>query len=248
MTDRFMDPAALERSLAGLRDASQENGLMRALEQLIFATRELFGATGAGLMMLDGESALSPVVATDEPGHVLEVRQQEDGHGPCVDSLTYGHVINTPDLAADDRWPELLPELPERGVRAILGVPIHAASVPVGTLNVYRDDPGEWDQSEVTALESYARLVESLLDTALQARNRGELAEQLQHALDHRVVIERAVGVIMARQNLNAVDAFNELRKAARGAERRVADVAIDVLAKLPTAAGGGATASEPTP
>jgi GAF domain-containing protein len=233
-SDRFIDPTALERSLATLRKRSAEDGLMRALEQVIAATRELFGASGAGLMMVDDQSALAAVAATNEPGRLLEIRQQEIGHGPCVDSLTFDQVVTTADLAVEDRWPELVPELPEQGVRAILGVPIHVDNVPVGSLNVYRDQPGEWDPSEVTALEAYARLIESLLATALQARHRGELAQQLQHALNHRVVIERAIGVIMARKNLGPVDAFNQLRRTARSSERKVGDVAADLLAQLP--------------
>jgi GAF domain-containing protein len=232
--DRLIDQASLERSLALLREDPAEDGLMRALKHLIAATRDLFGASGAGLMMIDDQSALSAVAATDEPGHLLEIRQQKIGHGPCVDSLTFDQVVTTADLAADDRWPELVPELPERGVRAILGVPIHADNVPVGSLNVYRDQPGEWHPSEVTALEAYARLVESLLATALQAHERGQLVEQLQHALDHRVVIERAIGVTMARHNLGPVDAFNQLRHRARSSERKVADVAAELLAQLP--------------
>jgi GAF domain-containing protein len=234
-TDRFIEPVALERSLASLRERSAEDGLMRALEQVIAATRDLFGAAGAGLMMIDDQSALNAVAATDEAGRLLEIRQQEIGHGPCVDSLTLDQVVSTADLAVDDRWPQLLPELPDRGVRAVLGVPLHANNVAVGSLNVYRNHPGEWDTSEVTALEAYGRLVESLLATALQAHDRGQLAEQLQHALDHRVVIERAIGVVMGRENLGPVDAFNQLRRTARSSERKVADVAAELLAELPT-------------
>lgn len=208
---------------------------MDALQQVLAATRELFGASGAGLMMINDQSVLSAVAATDEPGHLLEVRQQEIGHGPCVDSLTLDRVVTTADLASDDRWPGLTPELPDRGVRAVLGVPVHADQVPIGSLNVYRDQPGEWDPSEIAALEAYSGLIESLLVTALQAHHRGELAEQLQHALNHRVMIERAVGVIMGRQDLGAVAAFNQLRSAARNSERKISDIAAEILAEIPT-------------
>jgi hypothetical protein len=93
--DRFIEPVALERSLASLRERSAEDGLMRALEQVIAATRDLFEAAGAGLMTIDDQSALKAVAETDEPGRLLEIRQQEIGHGPCVDSLTLDQVIST---------------------------------------------------------------------------------------------------------------------------------------------------------
>jgi GAF domain-containing protein len=184
-------------------------------------------------MMVDEEVGLCPVVATDEPGRLLETRQEQSGHGPCVDALTLDRIIATADLGTDDRWPMLGAELAAAGVRAVLGVPIHAGGVPVGSLNVYYDRPGEWHESGRSALAAYAGLIDSLLLTALQAREKEQLADQLQHALDNRVVIERGVGVVMARERIDAVSAFNRLRKSARSTERKVVDVAAELLAEI---------------
>ncbi|HEY6525552.1 MAG TPA: GAF and ANTAR domain-containing protein [Solirubrobacteraceae bacterium] len=229
----FIDPAALDRSLAALRDQPPEAGLMASLEQVMNATRQLFEASGCGIMLIDDTSVLAAVAATDEPSRLLEVLQEQVGHGPCVDALTFDQTVIASDLADDERWPEL-DELPPAGVRAVLGVPLHADRVPVGSLNVYRDRPHDWTESEVAALTAYSSLVEGVLRTALHARERERLAEQLQHALDHRVVIERAVGVVMGRQHINAVAAFNQLRQRARNAQRTVADVAEELLAEIP--------------
>ncbi|HEX3975238.1 MAG TPA: GAF and ANTAR domain-containing protein [Solirubrobacteraceae bacterium] len=229
----FIDPAALDRSLEALRDSPAERGLTAALERVMDATRQLFGATGCGIMLIDDSSALAVVAATDEPGRLLGVLQQQVGHGPCVDALTFDRTVSAGDLAADERWPALS-ELPGAGVRAVLGVPLHVDRVPVGSLNVYRDRPHDWTESEVAALIGYSSLIEGVLQTALHARERERLAEQLQHALDHRVVIERAVGVVMGRQNINAVAAFNQLRHRARSAQRPVVDVAAELLAEIP--------------
>jgi GAF domain-containing protein len=229
----FIDPTALDRSLTALRERPTDGGLMAALEQVMAATRQLFDATGAGVMLIDDRSVLAAVAATDQAGRRLEVLQEEVGHGPCVDALTFDRIVTANDLAGDERWPALR-ELPDAGVCAVLGVPLHADHVPVGSLNVYRDRPHEWTDSEVAALTGYSALVEGVLQTALHARQRERLAEQLQHALDHRVVIERAVGVIMGRQNINAVAAFNQLRRQARSAQRAVAEVAAELLAEIP--------------
>jgi AmiR/NasT family two-component response regulator len=104
----------------------------------------------------------------------------------------------------------------------------------VGSLNVYRNQPSEWSAEETDALQAYATVIEGLLHAALQVRERDELAEQLQHALDHRVVIERAVGVTMGRDRIDAVAAFNKLRETARSSGRKVADVATELLAQIP--------------
>jgi GAF domain-containing protein len=230
----FIDTDALDRSLALLRARQSEPGLMHALENVLAASRELFGAAGGGIMLVNDESALSAVAATDEAGRRLEVLQQKVGHGPCVDALTFDRIVTSTDLAADDRWPMLLPELPDAGVRAVLGVPLHVERVPVGSLNVYRDRPHVWGESELSALKAYASLVEGQLGTALHAREHEQLAEQLQHALNHRVVIERAVGVTMGRENTDAVTAFNILRRRARSSQRKVADVASELLGEIP--------------
>jgi GAF domain-containing protein len=175
--DRFIDPAVLERSLSALREQTVREGLMDALQQVLGTTCQLFSASGAGFMMLDEGSALCAVAATDAAGRLLEERQEQVGHGPCVDSVTLDQVVTTDDLAADDRWPDLLPELPEAGVRSVLGVPIRTHGVALASLNVYRDEPHAWDGGEIAALESYATVLEGLLRTALQSEKHERLAE-----------------------------------------------------------------------
>jgi GAF domain-containing protein len=234
MADRgHIDPAALDRSLSRLRPSTSGDGLMDALQQVLQATCQLFSATGAGFMMLDDSSLLCSVAATDDPGRLLEERQEQSGRGPCVDTVAFDRITATADLSADDRWPELLPELPQGGVRAVLGIPIRADGVVVGALNVYCHHPHEWDASDADALTAFGNVIEGLLRTALHARQREVLAQQLQHALDHRIVIERAVGVIMGRDRVDAVTAYNQLRDHARSTQRKVADVAAELLDEI---------------
>ena len=232
-TNPSIDPAALAHSLSALRDRSLDDGLVGALDHVITAACQLFSASGAGIMLTNDSSVLTGVAATDEPGWHLELGQERVGEGPCVDALTFDRIMTTVDLQADERWPALLRELPDQTVRAVLGVPLHVDMISVGSLNVYRDHPTEWDVSEAAALEAYAQLIEGLLRSALRAHQHEQLVEQLQHALDHRVVIERAVGVIMGRENIDAVAAFNRLRHQARSAERKVSEVAADLLAEI---------------
>jgi GAF domain-containing protein len=232
-TEGFIDGAALARSLSALREHGSEGQLIDALQQVLGATCELFSASGAGLMLLDESAALCSVAATDEAGRKLEERQEQVGHGPCVEAVVLDQVTETSDLAEDERWPQLGPELPAAGVRAVLGVPVRLNGVAVGALNVYRDQPHDWDRSEITALTSYGGLIEGVLRTALQAHQRTQLAEQLQHALDNRVVIERAVGVIMEREQTDPVTAFNQLRSRARSSERKIVDLAEELLQSI---------------
>lgn len=231
--ESFIDGLALERSLSALRAHGSDGRMIDALQQVLGSTCELFSASGAGLMLVDESTALCSVAATDEPGRILEERQEQVGHGPCVDALVLDQITQTADLGEDERWPQLGVELPRVGVRAVLGVPIRLNGVAVGALNVYRHQPHVWDKSEIAALTSYGGLIEGVLLTALQAHQRNQLAEQLQHALDNRVVIDRAVGVIMARERVDPVTALNRLRTRARSTERKIVDVAEELLASI---------------
>jgi GAF domain-containing protein len=142
-----------------------------------------------------------------------------------------GRAVRTDDLREDVRWPRLATRLATSGVRAVLGVPTRIAGAPVGSLNVYRTEPYDWDEHDVSAMEAYNRIVEGVLAAAVAARRNERIVEQLQEALDRRVPIERAVGMLMGRNGLDAVAAFAALRGAARAGRRRVADVAEDLLA-----------------
>lgn len=234
-----ISPAAPDRGLSGAGGSASDDRLVDQLQQVLTATHQLFSASGAGFMMLDDSSMLSSVAATDEPGRVLEECQQQTGHGPCVEAVTLDRITVTSDLAGDDRWPQLLPTVPDAGVRAILGIPIRTNGVAVGALNVYRDRPHDWTQGEVDALASYGTLIEGILQTALQSRNHELLAQQLQKALDNRVLIERAVGIVMGRDRVDAVTAFNQLRHLARGSQRKVADVAAALVDEVSSGTGG---------
>ena len=109
--------------------------------------------------------------------------------------------------------------------------------ITVGTLDVYKDHPADWDESEHTALTRYSNIVGMILGSALSAHEATELAGQLQYALDYRVVIERGVGYLMARDDVDAVTAFNRLRRAARNTQTKIGDVATQLLetGRLPT-------------
>jgi AmiR/NasT family two-component response regulator len=100
-------------------------------------------------------------------------------------------------------------------------------------LNVYCDQPEQWDSSDIQALRAYADLIEEILAASLAARQQSALADQLRFALEYRVVIERAIGYLMAAHHLDAVTAFNTLRKRSRDTHRRVADIAAEILGDI---------------
>jgi ANTAR domain len=108
----------------------------------------------------------------------------------------------------------------ELQIRSGLSVPVQLGGGPIGTLDVYAATPGGWDATEISALQTYAGLVATLLGTAAKAERRGRLATQLQVALDARVLIEQVKSALMDREQLDDQQAFIELRRATRSSRR----------------------------
>jgi GAF domain-containing protein len=224
-----IDEQALQASLQRLRAAAAASDVMTVMHRAVDSVNEVFGYSGAGIMFVTDSGYLSYVAASDEAGRQLEEAQAAAGEGPCYESYVYAREVASPDLQADDRWPNLPAHL-SGGIRAVAGIPIMLSGSPVGTLNTYHDEPTEWDDSDIAALRAYTNLISEAVGTALAAEDHSALASQLQYALDYRIVIERAVGYLMAAHRLDATTAFDVLRKRARDSRRHIADIAAEVL------------------
>ena len=226
------DDGEVQRETKRLADLDVERvGLTTALREVIDAIPEVFGVDGAGLMVIDEGIALQEVASSDEPGRTLELLQQELGEGPCAQTLVEDMVVLTEDVTADTRWPILAARMAGVGVRAVLGVPTHLAGGAVAALNVYRSEPYRWTEADVEAIQKYNGVLERLIALAVVTEQQDEVVRQLQAALESRVVIERATGLLMGRNGIEAMEAFDRLRREARSARVRVYDLALEVLA-----------------
>ena len=254
----MIDPAVLAASIERLESAAARDrdrygptDPVELVELVVRSADALFALSGAGLMCVDPDDALRYVAASDDVIRALESAQEQLGEGPCLDSLVLDEVVRTTDLTTDPRYRAVGAVVGPLGVRAVLGVPVRVAGAPVATINVYLDRPHDWRDDEVEALSAYARLLGTMLTTLVSARHSDSLAAQLQYALDNRVVIERAIGFLMASRRVDAVVAFDLLRRAARSSRRKVAEIAADLLDGHPlprTAARPAAAAAHSSP
>jgi GAF domain-containing protein len=237
-----VDQEAFARSMRAMRklDAATE-GLVKALQHVSDAAKELFVVHGAGLMLLDEDGALRWVSVSDDGGRALEEAQQELEQGPSMDALELEGAVSTTDLLNDGRWPRLAQLLAEHKVRAVLSTPVRLRGHLTGTLNLLANTQRDWDDQDHDAAEAYAGVVGHLLDTAMEA----ERAEQLQHALGARILVEQAKGVLMERENLAPREAFERMRQLARSSRRRITEVAEEVLASATDTADAGEIAAE---
>lgn len=230
-----MSAAALRASIDSLTDAgliATDHDLDRSIDAVVNAAVVLFETTGAGLMLVDDSQVLHYVSASDERAASLEEIQERLGEGPCVDSLVNDEVVRCRDIATDTRWPAVSAAMQPLGLHAILGLPVRVSGAAVGSLNVYHDAARDWDDDDVNAVAAFGRVIEELIGHALLARQTSHIAAQLSYALENRVDIERAVGVLMAQHQLSAVRAFDLLRRQARSNRTKVSEVARQLLSE----------------
>jgi GAF domain-containing protein len=157
---------------------------------------------------------------SDPLAQTLEDNQEAFAAGPCLQAFTSGQPAIIHDATLEPHWGEITLAFVELQVRSGLSVPVELGGGPIGTLDVYAAAPGGWDATEVSALQTYAGLVATLLGAAATAQRSGRLAEQLQVALDTRILIDRAKGALMDRERLDGQQAFVDLPRAVRSFRR----------------------------
>ncbi len=218
------------RGLDSLRYGATD--LPAALRKIVATTHDLFAVDGASLMLIDSELVLRNAASSDDRLDHLERLQVNHGDGPCITAYERKELVSSDDLADERRWGAFTGEAVEVGLRALLVSPIPYASDAVGVVAVFSATPHAWTPEGELALMAFTDLAALAITSTIQSEQRGEVTSQLQRALDARVVIEQAKGIVMARDGLSARQAFERLRADARGSRRRLVDVAGDIVAE----------------
>ena len=201
-----------------------------ALDQVVASADALFGVDGTVLMLVDRGQVLRNLAVSDPRAALLEELQAEHEEGPCVDAFDDKEPVAADDLSREDRWPAFSPDAARRDLLAVLASPIPYSEQAVGVVAVFATEPHPWTGAEREAIVAFTELVALLILNAMEATERGRLAAELQVALDSRVVIEQAKGVLVGRHGLTTRQAFERLRRAARDQRRPLAEVSRAVV------------------
>ncbi len=217
--------------------------LMEFLHMLTERCVELLEVDAAGLLLADGRGALQLVAASTEQARLAELFQIQNDEGPCLDSYRTGVPVIARDIAAPDavaRWPRFAVAAAAMGFANVHAIPMRLREQIIGTLNLFGSAPDGLD-AEV------ARAARALVDVAtigiLQeraAREQELVAGQLQSALNSRVVIEQAKGILAERLQMTPDQAFVTLRQSSRNNNHPLTQLASDVVAGTATIVGGG--------
>ena len=194
---------------------------------------ELLEVDAAGLLLADAGEALQLVAASTERARIVELFQIQSDEGPCLDCYRAGQAVIVSDIRAEQagaRWPRFAAAAQAAGFAGVHAIPMRLRDEIIGTLNLFSAAPGGLDPA-------VARAAQALVDVAtigiLQERaiHQQELvASQLQVALNSRVVIEQAKGILAERLQVSPDEAFLLLRRYARNHNHRLTELAGDVI------------------
>ncbi|MEU7872455.1 GAF and ANTAR domain-containing protein [Dactylosporangium sp. NPDC049140] len=208
-----------------------EFDVIEFMQMLAQRTAGLVDDATVGLLLADERGLLQFMAASDETARLLELFQLQWSDGPCLEAFRTGEPVVNADLgAAGDRWPQFAPYASAGGFRSVHAFPLRLRNDVIGAMGVFGTRSAALDDADV-------RIVQALADVAaiglLQERtiHRGEvLTEQLQGALNSRIVIEQAKGAVAQAREVSVDDAFQLLRAHARRTNQRLSDVARSVL------------------
>jgi GAF domain-containing protein len=221
----------LERALTQLADLrTAQVTVEAALRRIVESADALFQVDGSTLMLVDRDQTLRNLSVSHLRAALLEELQVEHGEGPCVDAYHEKQSVWADDLGREERWPQFSPAAARRGLLAVLASPIPYSNEAVGVVAVFAAEPHPWTDAEREAIVAFTDLAAMLILNAMAATERGKLAVELQGALDSRVVIEQAKGVLVGRHGLTPRQAFERLRGLARDQRRSLAEVAAAVV------------------
>jgi GAF domain-containing protein len=224
--------ALLARTLVELADTLVADfDVVELLSLLTYRCVDVLDVGAAGLMLAAPDGDLRVVASSSEAMRVLELFEIQAQEGPCLDCYRTGQPVLNQDLTAGDgRWPHFGPEARAAGFASVHALPMRLRGNVIGALNLFHLHPGLLRDADEVAAQAMADVATIAI---LQHRATFEaqvVNDQLNHALNSRIVIEQAKGMVAEREQVDMEGAFSLLRNHARNHNAGLADVARSVI------------------
>jgi GAF domain-containing protein len=222
----------LARALVELADTLVADfDVVELLAMLTDRCVDVLDVGAAGIMLTDVDGELRVMASSSDAMRVLELLEVQSQEGPCLDCHRTGHPVVVADLAAAQaRWPRFAPEALAAGFRSVHALPMRLRGSVIGALNLFNVDAGEMRRADLDAAQALADVATiAILQHRASARSQ-QLNEQLSQALNTRVVIEQAKGMVAEREGLDMAQAFALLRTHARRNNLRLSDLARGII------------------
>ena len=210
--------------------AVSENSFDATLQQVVdLASMSVEGCAMAGITLLS-QGGPTTAVATNDVAANVDAIQYRINSDPCLDAYRRQAINRVDSTDVDERWPEFCRGAAEAGVRAILSFPLVVHGDGVGALNLYSTTESGFDEVSERAGAVFATHASITLANARAYWQTEELRRHLEEALSTRGVIDQAKGILVARDGWSADEAFDALRRASQRSNRRVHDIAQEIV------------------
>jgi hypothetical protein len=191
----------------------------------------LLDVASAGLLLADRRGVLHVLAASSEETRSLEVFQLQRKQGPCLDCYRSGAPVSADDLRQETtRWPQFVPAAIDAGFASVHALPMRLRDHVLGTLGLFGDRVGALNEDDLRLGQALAYVASVAIVQDKAAADKAALNEQLQTALDSRVVLEQAKGILAQVDQLDMDRSFAVLRGYARDNNQRLTDVALAVV------------------
>jgi GAF domain-containing protein len=229
------DRLARDSLAHALRDltshAHRNSDITQLLSMLCTHAAAVVGATSCGALLASDRNQLRDVFGSDDQARALALLQVRCVQGPCLDAFDTGDVVVVRDLSDHTaRWPEYVVRAQHRDVRGLMAVPIRAGAQVIGALQVMSIAAGTFTDSDALAVEALTTVVADSITRERAMSATRETVHQLQRALESRILIEQAKGVLAERAGLSVSAAFEQLRSYARNNHQQLQEVCKDVI------------------
>jgi GAF domain-containing protein len=165
-------------------------------------------------------------VATDPMLALIDQVQYDLDTGPCLDAYRTGEVLRIEDTADEERWPKFAEAAADRGIRAMLSLPLMTEREGIGALNLYSETARSFGPADQQTALRFSEPAAVLLANAQMFWEARKLADNLGAALESRAIIEQAKGILMALQGVDADGAFDIMRRASQRENRKLREIA----------------------
>jgi GAF domain-containing protein len=200
------------------------------LHRLCSDSVTLLPVDAAGLMLSDQRGTLRVVSSSTEQAHLVELFQLQANEGPCLDCFRTSRQVVSADLGHEAPWPRFVEHARQAGYRSVHALPLRLRSETIGVLNLFGRAPGALSPQALRVGQALADVATIGILQERAVRRQEVLAEQLQAALNSRVIIEQAKGMLAERGQIDLPQAFDLLRSHARAHQQRLSDLARDVV------------------
>jgi GAF domain-containing protein len=196
------------------------------LSELADRVTDVLDLAGSGVSLSRGDR-LEFDTAYGHQVAELERVQEQLQRGPCIEAFRTGKVVAVPDLSArSDQWPDYCSAAAAVGVGAVASIPMPLGEQTVGALNLYANGTRDWPDEDLEAARVMADMATGYLINASRQQAQLQLTGQLQHALNTRVVVEQAKGMVAERKGIPPEEAYAIIRQHARSHSATVHGVA----------------------